>query len=90
MRSLDDIHPSCMEIFKQSSESLYQNFRNKHRFQIPIKINGRQARAYEELKNAAGSDYITDVKIQESWTYAFLGTVYHTTLTATAYPAKNK
>lgn len=55
---------------------------------IPIGINGRQAQAYERLKQAAGSDAIADVKIQESWKYAFVGTVYITTLTATAYPQK--
>lgn len=55
---------------------------------IPIGVNGRHAEAYERLKKEAGSDYITDIKIQESWTYAFVGTVYHTTMTATAYPDK--
>ena len=53
---------------------------------IPIGINGRHARAYEGLKQAAGTDAITDVKITESWRYAFVGTVYQTKLTATAYP----
>ena len=57
---------------------------------IPIGINGRQAEAYERLKQAAGTDLITDIRIQESWTYAFVGTVYHTTLTATAYPDKTR
>ncbi len=37
---------------------------------------------------AAGNDYITDIKIQESWTYAFVGTVYTTAYTAMAYPEK--
>lgn len=55
---------------------------------IPIGVNGRQAQAYERLKQAAGTDVITDIKITESWTYAFVGTVYHTTFTATAYPQK--
>ena len=53
---------------------------------IPIKVNSRQARAYEALLAKAGGDYITDIKVQESWTYAFVGTVYTTTITATAYP----
>lgn len=56
---------------------------------IPIGINGRQAEAYAYLQQAAGSDHITDIKVQESWTYAFVGTVYTTTMTATAYPEKN-
>lgn len=53
---------------------------------IPIMINERQSRAYQELLNAAGREHITDVKIKESWTYAFIGTVYCTELEATAYP----
>ncbi len=53
---------------------------------IPISLNDRQARAYAELQSEAGTDYITDVKIEESWTYAFVGTVYKTTMKAMAYP----
>lgn len=53
---------------------------------IPIMINERQSRAYQELLMAAGREHITDVKIRESWTYAFVGTVYCTELEATAYP----
>ena len=53
---------------------------------IPIMINERQARAYQNLLMAAGKEHIADVKIKESWTYAFVGTVYCTELEATAYP----
>jgi uncharacterized lipoprotein YajG len=53
---------------------------------IPISINGRQERAYEDLRAQAGDDVITNVKITESWSYAFVGTVYQTTFEATAYP----
>lgn len=53
---------------------------------IPIMVNSRQEVAYEALLAKAGDDYITDIKVQESWTYAFVGTVYTTTITATAYP----
>jgi hypothetical protein len=53
---------------------------------IPCAINGRHARAYEELKRNAGDAYITDVKISEAWWYAFVGTIYATKLEATAYP----
>ena len=52
---------------------------------IPISINDRQERAYEALLAQAGGDYVTNVAINESWTWAFVGTVYKTTLTATAY-----
>ncbi len=54
---------------------------------IPIRINSRQARAYQALRNMAGDDYvITNVRVQERWTYAFVGTVYTTTMRATLYP----
>ena len=80
------------------SPKLYENVKDKGReisasasgFQlllfIPIDINDRQERAYGQLKAQAGGGYITDVKIKESWTYAFVGTSYKTTMTATVYP----
>jgi hypothetical protein len=54
---------------------------------IPISINSRQRRANQELKEQAAGDYITDIKIEESWFYGFVGTGYCTTLTATAIHA---
>ena len=56
---------------------------------FPIMVNSRQLRAYEEIKSQAMNDYITDVKIKESWTWALVGTVHTTRLEATAYPMKN-
>lgn len=53
---------------------------------IPIAMNRRHERAYEKLKARAGDAYITDVKIQEGWRYAFVGTIYKTQFEATAYP----
>jgi hypothetical protein len=53
---------------------------------IPIKTKSRLAEAYEELMLKAGHDAVTDIKIQESWYYAYLGTIYCTDLQATAYP----
>lgn len=53
---------------------------------VPIGVNGRHDRAYSRLLEEAGDDRITDIKIQESWTYAFVGTIYKTTIEATAYP----
>jgi hypothetical protein len=53
---------------------------------IPISINDRAARAYTELLEAAGGDYVTDIKVNEEWTYAFVGTSYCTEMRATAYP----
>ena len=57
---------------------------------IPIEINSRHQRAYQDLRNQAGKDYLTNIRITESWTYAFVGTVYTTKLEATAYPYKDK
>jgi hypothetical protein len=53
---------------------------------IPININDRQERAFQLLQAQAGDDYITNIAVDESWTWAFVGTVYRTTLTADAYP----
>jgi hypothetical protein len=55
---------------------------------IPININDRHERAFQTLLGQAGGDYITDIKVKESWTYAFVGTVYKTTMEAIAYPKK--
>ena len=55
---------------------------------IPIGVNDRHDQAYNILKGQANGDYITDIKVTESWTYAFVGTIYTTKMTATAYPRK--
>jgi hypothetical protein len=55
---------------------------------IPIGVNDRHENAYGQLLAQANGDYITDVNIEESWTYGFVGTSYTTTITATAYPRK--
>jgi hypothetical protein len=53
---------------------------------IPISNNNRAARAYRLLRERAGNDYITNVKVQESWYYALVGTTYCTALRADVYP----
>lgn len=53
---------------------------------IPINTNSRAERAFRSLRTQAGSDFLTDVKVRERWTYAFVGTVYCTAMEATAYP----
>lgn len=54
---------------------------------LPIRVNGRQERAYQNLIKAAKGDYIADLEINEEWRYTlFLGTKYCTNLRATAYP----
>jgi hypothetical protein len=55
---------------------------------IPININNRHEQAYQQLRGMAGRDYITNIKIEESWTYGLVGTLYTTTIKATAYPHK--
>jgi len=55
---------------------------------IPININDRLARAYESLEAQAGGDFITDVQVQESWGWRFVGTSYCTALKAKAVRPK--
>jgi hypothetical protein len=57
---------------------------------IPINVNSRQARAWEQLKQYAGNDYISDVTITERWTYGYVGTAYTTIIEAMAYPRIQK
>jgi len=51
---------------------------------FPISINDRMLRATQALEEEAAGDFITDVKIQESWTYGLVGTQYCTMLEAKA------
>jgi hypothetical protein len=53
---------------------------------FPIGVNDRHERAWHDLERAAAGDFITDVKIRDSWTWALVGTIYHTWMEATAYP----
>jgi len=53
---------------------------------IPIKTNSRAGRAYAALRAQAGPDYLTDVEVQETWTYGLVGTQYCTVMRGTAYP----
>lgn len=55
---------------------------------IPIAINSRHERAYAAIEAQADDGLISDVQIKESWTYAFVGTVYKTTIMANVYPRK--
>ena len=55
---------------------------------IPLGVNGRQARAYERMKNEAPFEYLTDIKVQDSWLWIWIGIKYSTTMSATAYPLK--
>ena len=55
---------------------------------IPLNVNDRHERAYQILRAQAGRDYISDIKIKESWTYGLVGTLYTTRIEAKAYPYK--
>ena len=57
---------------------------------IPINVNSRHERAWQQLKQHAGYDYITDVTITERWTYGYVGTAYTTIIEAMAYPRIKK
>ena len=56
---------------------------------IPISINDRAQRAYRALELEADGDFITNMQVQERWTYAFVGTVYCTDLRARAIRQKS-
>ena len=56
---------------------------------FPIVVNDRLARANNSLASQAHGDYIANIKVTESWKYAFIGTVYCTQLDAMAYPKKS-
>jgi hypothetical protein len=53
---------------------------------IPIGVNGRHQDCYRALQQQAPGHYLTDVMVQDSWTYAFVGTVYTVRMKAMAYP----
>lgn len=52
---------------------------------IPIRINSRLQRAYDQLELLADGDPIGEIRLQEYWRYAFVGTTHCTRLVATAY-----
>jgi hypothetical protein len=56
---------------------------------IPIGTTHRHEAAYNQLLANADDDLITDIKIEDSWTYALVGTIYTTKMEATAYPRKS-
>jgi hypothetical protein len=53
---------------------------------IPIKVNSRHVDAYQGLVDQAGDGVLADITVTESWKYAFVGTIYTTTMEATVYP----
>ncbi len=55
---------------------------------IPISLNSRHTRAYTILLAQADGGYISNIKVQEAWSYGFVGTQYTTRMEATVYPKK--
>ncbi len=55
---------------------------------IPLGVNDRHKRALDDLRRQAGNRLLGQVTVTESWTYAFIGTVYTTRVQAMAYPRK--
>lgn len=55
---------------------------------IPVGINDRHQRAFDQLKKVAGDRALADVTVTESWRWGFIGTVHTTRIDATAYPRK--
>ena len=51
---------------------------------IPINVNKRHARAWSTLQMRAHGAALTDVKVMDEWFWAGVGTIYCTTLSATA------
>jgi len=54
---------------------------------IPIQTLGRYDRAYHDLLEKAGEDYVTDVQIAEDWWYIGVGNLYCTRMRARAIRA---
>jgi len=53
---------------------------------IPIVTNQRAEIAFRGLRSQAGNGYLTDIRVQETWTYAFVGTLYCSVMEGTVYP----
>lgn len=49
---------------------------------IPINVNTRQMTAYQKLQFQAYGGTLSDIKMEESWFYGFVGTGYCTKFTA--------
>ena len=53
---------------------------------IPMGTNGRQWRAYQELRSNARGKVLTDIQIEEYWRYGVVGNTYCTRMKAVAFP----
>lgn len=53
---------------------------------FPLGTNGRQWRAYEELRTNARGRVITDIQVEEYWIWGGAGNTYCTRMKAVAFP----
>ena len=55
---------------------------------IPIMTNSRHERAWNMLVKESRGEYITNVKVNDTWVYMLVGHSYCTTIRATSFPYK--
>ena len=56
---------------------------------IPIAVNGRAQRAYDEALHTTGGVGLLDVKVTERWYYAVVGNIYCTDIEGLGYTSGN-
>jgi len=56
---------------------------------IPIAVNGRAQRAYDEALQTTGGMGLLDVKVTERWYYAVVGNIYCTDIEGLGYTGGN-
>lgn len=56
---------------------------------IPIAVNGRAQRAYDEALHTTGGVGLVDVKVTERWYYAVVGNIYCTDIEGLGYTSGN-
>ena len=55
---------------------------------IPIAVNDRAQRAYDEALQTSGATSLTDVKVTERWYYAYVGDVFCTDIEGVGYTVR--
>ena len=57
---------------------------------IPIAVNDRAQRAYDEALKASGGTGLTDVNVTERWYWAYIGVVFCTDIDGVGYTAAQR
>jgi len=55
---------------------------------IPIAVNDRAHRAYDQALKVSGGTALTDVKVTERWYFAYVGNVYCTEIEGVGYTTR--